>query len=158
MSIARQIGGRKAKQNGKDFETILLKEAYANDFFHIKIPDGCRQLTFSKMIRVKSPFDFVFMRQSEEKEQFVFCDAKTTFQKSFSHSLIKPHQINELMKIKQTTSAKSGYIINFDKLDRVVFINAALLRNKLWLKEPIRPTEGIHLGHKYRINMNLLFA
>jgi len=157
MSIKRKIGGKKAKNNGKNFETILLKEAYSNDFLHIKIPDGCKQLTYSKMIRVKSPFDFVFFKQSEDSDQFIFCDAKTISQNTFNHSLIKPHQVEYLMKIKQTKNTKSGYIINFEKLNKVVFINSVILRNKLWLKLSISPTDGIELGHKFRINLKEIF-
>lgn len=157
MSIKRKIGGRKAKTNGKNFEIILLKEAYSNNFLHIQIPDGCRQLSFSKMIRVKSPFDFMFFKQEEELEQFIFCDAKTISQNTFNHALIKPHQVENLIKIKQTKNTKAGYIINFEKLNKVVFINSVLLRNKLWLKESIKPTDGIELGHKFRINLNNIF-
>ena len=69
MSIKRQLGGKKAKRNGQSFERNLIIEASYQDFAHIQIPDGCRQLGFNKLIRVKSPFDFVFVNN---KSEFIF--------------------------------------------------------------------------------------
>ena len=157
MSIKRQLGGKKAKRNGQSFERNLIIEASYQDFAHIQIPDGCRQLGFNKLIRVKSPFDFVFVNNKSELPKVIFFDAKSTLLKSFPYDKIKAHQLRDLLKFQNTKYIKSGYIINFENLNKVVFFSAEKLRQSTYTKTKLTPELGIEIGHKFKINLDLLF-
>lgn len=150
--IRRVISGRQAKQRGQAFEAIITKEAYRTGWVTIDIPDGCRQVSHSKLIRVKSPFDFVFVR----KQKAIFCDVKTTKQKSFAFSKLTDHQI-KLLKEIQLEGFVSGYIVNFTEINNTVFFNGFQISDQ-GMNGSLKPDDGILIGENYIINLNRIFS
>ena len=155
MSFKRSISGRKAKRTGQAFENIIEVEASRSNMVILRIPDGCKQVSSSNFIRIKSPFDFVLVCKKTEKT--LFFDAKSTSANTFSPPLIKPHQLNALSKFSGLDKIKTGYIVNFEKHCKVVFFTYNQLKNSMVTRKGLKPDDGISLGHKHLIDFRNLF-
>lgn len=146
----RSIGGLKAKQNGDMFEKILEINAHRSGYEIIDIPNGALWIGPNKIIPKKSPFDYVFV----SPERCIFTDAKTIAQKTFPHSLIKPHQLKALKKI-WAKGHRSGYVINFSILNLTAFFTA----DQLWQLQKgqsLGPDQGLVIGTNDRFDLNLI--
>jgi len=153
MSLKRRIGGKRAKSHGDEFEAIV-KSAGALDGFHvIRMPDGCKVIGPNKLMRVRTPFDFIFVKS--RKETF-FADTKTTEGKSFSHSQITPHQLDELLKI-ELNGGIAGYIVYFRETNEIVWFSSSKL-NSISRGESLKPEEGVLLGSRFSIRFGALFV
>lgn len=139
-SIKRVVAGRKAKKRGEGFENLLYAEAYRTRWQVIKIPDGCRQIGPKQLVRVRSPFDFVFLK----KGFAIFCDAKTTLAKSYSFSDLTIHQVKTLLDI-HTNEFTAGYVINFTELNKTVFFDGPTIAS-VELRSSLKPEDGILVG------------
>lgn len=104
-----------------------------------RIPDGCRQ-SFRKLIRVKSPFDWLLSWNG----MVAAIDTKTVQEKSLPKSCITEHQVVELLKHR--FAARAGYVIWFRQEDVVNFIPASVLTELLYSKGGVKPTHGYPLG------------
>lgn len=119
--MTRRIAGQRAKRNGDYFENLIMFFANHAKFNFIKIPSGCKTVG-TKLIRVKSPFDFILVRN----DWTIFCDAKSTNGNTFSYSMIDQDQVRNLTLVN-TDKNCSGYIINFN--GEVYFAPVILLRS-----------------------------
>jgi hypothetical protein len=152
MAIIKNIvRGKKAKVNGQRFEIFLENSAARKMWTVTRIPDGCRQVGPNKLLRVRTPFDFVFTRWGKA----VFADAKSTQTKYFSKSALTPHQIEQLKDIENDGFA-AGYIVNFSTLNLVVFFSATLL-SEIKTRDSVGPEQGILIGNDEVINLQLIF-
>lgn len=154
MATLRKIrSGHQARQWGQYFENIVQSHAARQNTTLIRIPDGCRVIrngTFTKLMRVTTPFDFVLM----SKNNVVVFDAKTVDASSFPHSAITPHQLNSL--IKCTRDALAGYLVWFREPDLVSFITAKRLAESRPRTSMI-PDDGLVLGNCRTMDLTKLF-
>jgi len=152
MSLKRSISAKSAQSHGAEFETMLSRSAEAEGFISIRIADGCRQLGRNKLMRVKTPFDFVLFKSPIET---IFVDSKTTNNKTFAYSSITPHQI-EILKRLTLKGATAGYIVYFRPFNKVIWFSASLLY-ELNSGESLKPEQGILLGSGFNVTFGNIF-
>ena len=144
--------GHRAKRAGDDWENMLSHAAFRSGAHVVKIPSGCRWVSATRAISVKTPFDFVFLRQGIP----VFADAKTTMASAWGYAANDPHQVRALLRCEQAGS-RAGYIVNFRELEIVAFFSATQLAG-LRPRQSLKPSEGIQLiGDSSRIDLRALF-
>jgi penicillin-binding protein-related factor A (putative recombinase) len=139
-TIKRILAGRKAKARGDIFENTFRSAAHRAHFKCIQIPMGAKQVARNKMIRVRTPFDFVLIH----RKGAVFLDTKITLKKSFSFSDCTPHQIKELMEIEKLGHL-AGYVVYYSELNRIVFYHSYKLV-RLQIGKSVKPEDGVSLG------------
>lgn len=137
---SRKTSGLKAKRNGQAFENIVEFNCERDKWALIRIPDGCRSLGYKNLIRVKSPFDYCIAKSGK----VLFFDAKTTLTNTWSYSMTNFKQVDELMKLEAAWQI-AGYLVRFEKANKVVFFIASQLRN-LKPREGLQRAQGIELG------------
>lgn len=152
MGLKRIIGGKRAKAHGSDFEEILRFSAEVEGYEIIRIPDGCRQLGPHRLMRVQSPFDFVFVKSQYE---IVFVDAKSTDNNTFTYSAITQHQL-QILSLLESKGVKAGYIIYFRTPNLVVWFSASKL-NSINKGQSLKPQDGVQLGSRHSITLGFLF-
>lgn len=139
MRLGNVTAGRKAKHNGMAFEAVFQNACDRIRATCTRIPDGCKQIGQNRLIRVKSPFDFVVTHLNRT----AIIDTKTLDSKAFPHSAIDPHQSITLAK-HQAAGAISGYVVYLRETSEVIFIPGALLKEKYGTRGSIGPeTPGI---------------
>lgn len=151
-TIRRILAGRQAKKNGERAEDLMHREALRDGWTVIKLPMGAKMLSRNKMIRVRTDFDFVFVKA----EKVVFTDSKTTKLNSFTYSMITDHQVNKLKEL-EGHGHKAGYIVIFSSLKKIVFFGGT----QLWCLrrgESLKPSDGILLGNTMCFRLNRLFG
>lgn len=146
--LGRIIAGKRAKSNGLQFENCLITSANREGWHHIQIPAGCKRVSAKKIIMVRTPFDFVFMKNSH----CMFIDAKRTSNKTFQHSQLTVHQIIELKRC-EAQGFPAGYIVNFNELNLCVFYSATEL-SKVTRRASLDPQDGIYVGDNWRVSLN----
>jgi hypothetical protein len=151
-NIKRILAGHKAQKSGALFEIILHRNALVYGWQVTDIPDGCKQLR-GKMIRVPTPFDYVFTKDCRA----VFCDAKTIASGTFGASDITQHQVDELSKTR-AGGFPSGYIVNFSKFDKTVWFPVQALITCLNTRVGLTPSSGILLGDGMKIKIDNIFS
>lgn len=120
---------------GKAFESLIETILELKGFTVLRIPDGCKQVTPYKMIRVKSPFDFI----AHKKGECIYFDAKTCEGKTFVYSKINQEQLKNLNRL-QESGFKAGYIIEFRDSAKIVFASAETLL-KVVSGKSIKPSD-----------------
>jgi hypothetical protein len=118
------------------FETITSKKWTVT-----RIPDGCKQLGLNKIIRKKSPFDFLLTGSAARS---FYCDAKTTQADRFSYSTINQDQVTELLRIEKNGHV-AGYVIEFRQVGKICFASASLLA-ALAPRESLKAWDCVDLG------------
>lgn len=145
--------GRRAKKNGAQFEELLKHSAEAKGFRTVRIPDGCLQVSAVKMIRVKSPFDFIFVRGA----QIVFCDAKCVTGSTFPYSKINHDQLKHLRTL-EAQGHKAGFVIRFnDGSETTTHWVGAYQLNALQSGNSLTPQSLIALGSLNEIDLGRIF-
>lgn len=86
-----------------------------------RFPDGCRVIGRNRLVRVKTPCDWILTFGGVS----ALIDTKSSAG-PFPHSKIEAHQVHEMLKHSQS-GAKSGYVIWMRKTDDVVFYNSLIL-------------------------------
>jgi len=109
---------------GKAFEFLIETILELKGFTVLRIPDGCRQVSAFKIIRTKSPFDFI----AHKKGECIYFDAKTTEGKTFPYSLVNHVQVKHLASL-QESGFRAGYIIEYRETAEIVFASAKKLLN-----------------------------
>lgn len=145
----RIIAGKKSKSRGEYWEALVRSVAYRQGFGVIRIPDGCRQVSAVKLLRVKTPFDFVLVKQPSIS---IFVDTKTTKAKAFCFSALTTHQIEALMDCEKA-GFDAGYLVHFQTSDEVVFFSAITL-NRLGMNASLKPNEGLIIGREQAFDLN----
>lgn len=121
--------GIQSKRSGDSFEKLFVHACQIYDFAITRIPDGCRQLSNKRLIRIKSPWDFVISYQGHT----ALIDTKTVQGDTFPYSSITPHQVKALCD-HANHGAMTGYVVWLRKTDRVIFIPAFTLHGALQSK------------------------
>lgn len=114
----RRISARLSVSRGKIFEKRVVAQCEIQGISVVRIPDGCKQAG-RRIIRVKSPFDFVF----GFGHRAAFIDAKYTSSDRFTYSDLVPHQLKELKKL--SGAGVAGYLVCFKT--QVWFIDISIL-------------------------------
>lgn len=118
----------------------------------IKIPSGCRWVSGVKAVPVKTPFDFVLIKGGKS----IFCDAKTTLDKTWSYSSNDPKQVHWLSECAKG-GCRAGYIVNFRSISKIIFFSVEKLSG-LRPRESLSPEQGINLSDdKSEMNLGALF-
>jgi penicillin-binding protein-related factor A (putative recombinase) len=119
-----------------------------------RIPDGCKQLSGGKIIRVTTPFDFVVTYKSKS----AFVDTKTIDGECFHYSSIKEHQVSEMI-LHENYGAIAGYVIWFRQIDVIIFVPAHILLENIKSKTSARISQSgvIVLGTHLNADMRLIF-
>lgn len=148
-SLNKIIQGKKAKRNGDLFEDEFHRSAIKHGFSVIKIPSGCKQVSFGKIIRVKSPFDFVITKSG----MCAFIDTKTTNSNTFGKSKVKPHQLQALLD-QENQGLLAGYLIHFQNTNLVYFFKASIIYNEV---KSLKQENGICIGALHAMSPEIIF-
>lgn len=149
--IKNVISGRQAKMRGQAFENTLHAEAYRNRYHVVPIPTGCKQVSATKLIRQRTPFDFLFF-----KNGIALCvDAKTTKANTYSFSSLTQHQVEVLLKIERE-GFDAGYVVNFSELNVTSFFSGTLI-GSIQKKSGLKPQDGIIVGSNSIINLDKIW-
>lgn len=140
MKRDHKLIGLKAKRNGSSWESAMIGLAEIKGWDVIPIPPGCKQLGAKRLIRVKTPFDCVFIKQGKS----LYTDLKTTIDSTWPYCHNDWDQIAWLIKCEHQ-GHKAGYIVNFSELDTVVFFSATSLTG-LKPRSSLKPGDGIIIG------------
>lgn len=117
-----QIRGWKAKKEGKNWENVFENFCALQQVSCVRIPDGCRSLGKFRLVRVKSPFDYVLGYADK-----IACVDLKSFGKgnTITYSQMHPEQLLKLNTIGLHGIA--GYVIYHREPDKVVFHDAHAL-------------------------------
>jgi penicillin-binding protein-related factor A (putative recombinase) len=130
---------------GKGFENVLERITAQAGILCIRIPDGCQVVGLNKLVRRKTPFDYILCKDSK----CALIDAKTTIGKTFSITsdlLIKPHQIS-IMKQANEKGIIAGFLFLFRLTETLCFMEANELEElKYQGKKSIGPQDCMVLG------------
>lgn len=149
-------GGRRAKAVGDQWQGVLERRAIREEILMLRIPDGCRQIGKDKLIRTRSPLDYVMFKEGRT----VCFDAKTinsdviTYSNLHSSESTK-HQLQTCLHIS-TKGVRAGLIIWFRLSNYVSFIDAQLL-NVIQPREGIKYDAGLILGKWEDFKLSPLF-
>ena len=153
-----RIGGKKAQSNGSRFESDVLIAAARREYKILDIPDGAKTFGRGKIIRMKSPFDFVAAKIfSQFRERFLFFDAKTTEKKKFAAASINISQVENLSHFSLFKTAQTGYVVNFDAQGTVSFFTAEQLSRAFVHRTSLAPDDGLILGNRFTMNFDKVF-
>lgn len=146
------IGGRQSKIRGDNAENLLHREAMRTGWTVIKIPMGAKMISAVKMIRVRTDFDFVFIKGP----RVLFVDSKTTKAKYYSCAQKTDHQVNKLREIERH-GHQAGYIIQFSESKKVIFFKGSQLYD-LQNNSSLKPEHGILIGENGIINLDRIYG
>lgn len=146
-SASQVIKGKRNKTRGEQFENLLKSHAGIDGWLAIRIPDGAKQISHTQIIRVFSPFDFVFLKNKAA----IFCDAKTTTAKTFAKSTINPKQAQWLESVSKK-GFHAGYVIYFETLGSVSFFPSQMLTAPG--RGSLKPEDGISIGTRQVIELD----
>jgi penicillin-binding protein-related factor A (putative recombinase) len=135
---------------GANFERYFEKCASLKGWRVTRVPDGAKHLGKDRIVRVKSPFDFVLTK----KGKALFVDTKTTQGETYSYSSINQAQVEELLAIEKQDHT-AGFIINFRQNGLFCFVKASEL-SEVCPGQSIRSKNLIDLGKE--IDIERLFV
>lgn len=150
-SLTKIKGGLEAKRRGDEFEDILYAQAIEQGFAIVKIPPGCKQIGRNRLIRVKSPFDYLIAKSA----QMVAFDCKSTALNKFPSSLVKWHQVENLEWLEKK-DIEAGYLIWFRKLDQIHFFSAKYMHDNPRKIAPEFSTR--FLGNRQNFDLNKMLT
>lgn len=113
----RRLAGEKAQAWGGTFEDLFDQMCKRHGIVATRFPDGCRDVGHNKLIRVKTPCDWIVSYDGRT----ALIDTKTSAEMTFPHSKIKAHQILE-MKRHEDAGARAGYVIWLRKSNCICFV------------------------------------
>ena len=121
-TLSRSQAGLKAKRYGEYFEALFKSACLARRIAVTRIPDGCKQLGQNRIIRVRSPFDWIVSKNGTT----ALIDTKTQEGKAFPNSKIDSHQVSELLP-HETNGSIAGYVVWLREIDQIIFIPSTVL-------------------------------
>lgn len=149
--MQNQKRGLIAKKSGDGFEAFIKAACYTRGWGMIEIPSGCEWVSAHKARPVKTPFDFVLVKQGI----CVFGDAKTSLANSFSYSMVDPNQ-KKWLAYTESFGHISGYLVNFRTLEQTVFFSAKQL-SSLRPRQSLKPDNGLLLGDNNGIHLDRFY-
>ena len=132
---------------GDSLERYFHKCLSVKNWDCVRIPDGCKQISSRKIIRVKSPFDFFATKQGAKS---FFCDVKTIQGDHYCFSAINQLQVRELLKIERNGNV-AGYVVHFRESDTYGFLSASQL-SSVRAGGSISSAQSIALGKEIEID------
>lgn len=149
--------GGKQKAFGNLFEELFYHACKKVPGLAVtRFPDGCKVVGPKKMIRVKTPCDWILTYGGVT----ALIDTKTTQGSSFHYSKIEAHQVNEMLT-HQLSGGRSGYVIWLRKTDDVIFCNSHMLSQMMGRRGSIQAPQfgGTHfLGKSYQFRPKMIFG
>jgi len=127
---------------GKEWEMHLDMIARTQQIVPLNIDPPGKFIPGIGFRKPKSKFDRIFVAPGGKS---IFCDAKTTGERSFSCQKINLDQLKALMDVGR--NAPAGYLVWFRVGDEVIWFNWQLLYQAL--VGPVRSLkreQGVHLG------------
>lgn len=121
---------------GRQFESNFKIQCQYHQCQATRMPDGCKTVGAAKLIRVKTPFDWIV----SWNKHTALIDTKTSKNNHFAHSLIEKHQVDELF-LHEKQGIMSGYVVEFREADTVIFIPASAL-----CMRKLKGTGSVRLG------------
>lgn len=124
MTLANRLQGAKAQRAGRGFEEAFARRcSYCALLAYNRVPDGCRTLGARKLIRVKTPYDWVLTFEG----QTALLDTKTFDIARLLPSKIESHQMKAMLE-HELMGATAGYVIYFRPVEEVRFAPASVLK------------------------------
>lgn len=154
-------GGRRAHDEGQGFENNFQSGCLAQNLSPTRVPNGCKQVSAFKIIRVKSPFDWLVT--GDLPHEVLACDTKTIASiKTLTPSFIpekRVHQVNALRLIHSPgLNKKAGFILWVREGDQVYFIDALKLTELYYAKKKIDlAQECVKLGGVGNFDLRLIW-
>lgn len=118
--------GAEARYQGQLFEDAFVRACVHNEIACTRMPDGCKQVGPKRLIRVKTPWDWIISLNTRT----ALLDTKSTNDKAFAHTHIQIHQVRPMVD-HACEGVTAGYVIWYRQHDRVVFISAHSLMKRL---------------------------
>jgi hypothetical protein len=156
LSIDGEPMGRVQKAFGDLFEDLFYRACSRIPGMAItRFPDGCRTIGKNKVIRIKTPCDWVLTFGGVT----ALIDTKTCETNSFPHSKIEKHQISEMLK-HTSAGARSGYVVWFRESDEVYFLSSLFLISVISQRGSIKSyeNESNYLGKSSDFQSKLIFG
>lgn len=116
------LRGKKNKSQGRAFEHMFEHSLRKHKFAYDKMPDGCRQLGAFKLIRVKTPYDWIITLSGRT----ALIDTKSFIGDKLIPSQVTPHQAQS-MRLHANRGAIAGYVIWFRDHNSVRFAESCVL-------------------------------
>lgn len=143
---------RFAKKVGDEFEKRFANFINASEnSTAIRIPNGCLSVGANKLIRIKSPFDFVLAF----RDDIIFCDTKTT--KSNAFPLIAKTVNNQMYNFEKLAKHNKacGYLIEFREAGEFRWFNYKTIKDIMSKRSSLPREAGILIGHTFPTEINL---
>lgn len=144
----RRIAGKRAKIAGDMFEKQFERICEIQGVQCIRIPNGCRTLGPNKLVRCRTPFDFVLCYN----QRAAFVDLKSIEDGNLTHSKITPHQVESLKRL--SPGGVSGYIVNLS--GEVYFVDVSILLETK-RGQSVDMSYAKHLGHRSVFDIRRVF-
>ena len=140
---------------GALFEKMFYNSCNRHHITATRMPDGCRQLGFKKLIRVKTPWDWILTSGGVT----ALIDTKTVTGDTFNHSNIKDHQVEEMIR-HEIDGAIAGYVIWVRETDKIFFVQSSHLVDMMRVRGTIKPDDpkAILLGGYSSLNPKLIWS
>lgn len=146
----RRLAGFLAKKRGEQFERFFESRARMQKIVCIRIPDGCKQLGPTKIMRVRTPFDYILGYEG----RVCFCDLKSFDSDRITKSQLVDHQVECLKKLEP--HALAGYFCFFRKTEKFVFFNVSKLEG-LEAFGSLKEADGVLLGNLLQNDFTKVF-
>ncbi len=142
--------GLSSKKQGNQFELLFEHSAHRQCYGILRIPDGCKSLGLKKLIRVKTPCDYILAKNGRS----ILIDTKTQGSgKTFPTANINPNQVISMCAMAE--HGMSGYyVVWFRDLNLVVGYGCEILKQAT---EGLHYEKGLLLGPIENIDLKRLF-
>lgn len=144
----RAVAGWFSKKRGAMFEGTLEVAARKHGLTVVRIPDGCKQVGSVRIVRTKTPFDFVFAWNNG----VCFVDAKSTSKNVFVTSVVPTQQRATLLALQANVGIMAGFVVWYTTQNVIEFYEATLVASS----KRLRPGEGLYLGPANNPQIQLL--
>lgn len=135
---------------GEIFEKLFYRAVTSLGMACVRIPNGCKTVGRNKLIRVKTPADYMVV----SKGRFAMIDTKTQGSgQTFPKANINSNQVFSMLYMKQH-GAWGGYVCHFRDIDKVVFFDAEVLR---LADEGLHWEDGLYLGPIEDMNLERIY-
>jgi hypothetical protein len=149
-SFSRIRGGMRAKREGDAFQNFFFSSCHYAGIYAVRFPDGAKRTMRGgrpHLIQVQTPFDFILIGHGNS----AYVDTKSISDDVVTYSFLTQHQVGVLFDI-ENRGLKAGYVVHFKLTNQVYFFKASLLR-ALKPRQSLKPEDGEHLGHLYKLNL-----
>lgn len=152
---AQSLQGRRAQSNGDLFERFFQFGTKRRGIVTTRFPNGCKRISASRVIEVKTPFDWILSYQGKT----ALIDTKTCAGKSFRHSSVEQHQISTLYS-HELAGTLSGYVVWLRETDVIFFLPASVLSTLQGLRGSVteKHPKAISLGSSQHFDPLPLFT